>query len=70
MEFGWKPRVLTVKEAYFEEKPDPDFVKTFSEDFETTRIKAFPISKPTIIGDSGLRSFFQLYKGAIRIIND
>jgi hypothetical protein len=67
-EYGWKPRVLTVEEQYFEENPDPDFEKTFSPDFEVTRVKAFPIIKPRLIGDIGLRAFFQLYKKAKEII--
>ena len=68
-EFGWKPRVLTVDEQYFEETSDPDFEQTFSPDFEVTRVKAFSITKPRLVGDIGLRSFFQLYKKAKEIIN-
>ena len=66
--FGWKPRVLTVKQEYFEENPDHDFQKTFSDDFDVTRVDAFKVTKPRIIGDIGLRAFFQLYKEAKRII--
>ncbi|MBI9061928.1 MAG: hypothetical protein JEZ14_08050 [Marinilabiliaceae bacterium] len=69
-EFGWKPRVLTVKADYFEETPDIDFEKTFSKDFEVTRIKALKVTKPRIIGDIGLRAFFQLYKEAKRILQN
>lgn len=68
--FGWKPRVLTVLPEYFEEKPDHDFEKTFSSDFEVTRVKAFKITKPRIIGDIGLRAFPFLYKGAKKIIQN
>ncbi len=67
-ELGWKPRVLTVNEKYFEEKPDEDFYKIFSKDFEVTRVNAFMVSKPRIIGDIGLRAFLQLYIEAKRII--
>lgn len=67
-EFGWQPIVLSVDEKYYEEKPDPDFVRTFSNDFEVVRVKAFPVTKPRLIGDIGLRAFFQLYKGALDII--
>ncbi len=69
-DFGWKPRVLTVFPEYFEEKPDPDFEKTFSSDFEVTRVKALKVTRPRIIGDIGLRAFFQLYKGAKKIIEN
>jgi hypothetical protein len=67
-EFGWQPIVLTVDEKYYEEKPDPYFVRTFSEDFEVIRVKAYPVTRPRLIGDIGLRAFFQLYKGALDII--
>jgi hypothetical protein len=67
-EFGWNPKVLTVQEEYFEEKPDPDFERTFSPHFDVTRVKALPVLKPRIVGDIGLRAFFYLYKGALKII--
>ncbi len=70
LKLGWKPRVLTVNEKYFEEIPDPDFHKIFSPDFEVTRVSAFNITKPRLIGDIGLRAFWQLYKGAIKIIKE
>ncbi|WP_228850349.1 glycosyltransferase family protein [Aegicerativicinus sediminis] len=65
---GWRPRVLTVNERYFEEEPDPDFYKTFSEDFEVTRVKALKVGRPRIFGDIGLRAFWFLYKKALFII--
>jgi hypothetical protein len=67
-ELGWQPRILTVEAAYFEETPDPDFEKTFSPHFVVTRVKALPVMRPRLIGDIGLRAFFQLYKEAKRII--
>jgi hypothetical protein len=67
-EFAWKPIVLTVDQKYYEEKPDPDFEQTFSQDVKVQRVGAFPITRPRIIGDIGLRAFFQLYKGALKII--
>ena len=66
--FGWKPVVLTVQEDRFEEEPDPDFAQTFSKDFEVHRVGALPVTKPRIVGDIGLRAFFYLYMGAIKII--
>lgn len=67
-DFNWQPRVLTVQPQYFEEKPDPDFEKTFSPDFEVTRVKAIKVTKPRIVGDIGLRAFFHLYREAKQII--
>ena len=66
--FGWTPRILTVQKEYFEETPDHDFKRTFSSDFEVTRVKALKNGKPRIIGDIGLRAFYQLYKKAREII--
>lgn len=67
-EFGWRPIVLCVHEKHFEEKPDADFKKTFTSEFKVHRVGAFPVTKPRIIGDIGLRAFFYLYKGALSII--
>lgn len=69
-DLGWKPRVLTVEKEYFEENSDPDFIHTFSEDFNVTRVKAFKAKKPRIIGDIGIRAFFQLYKKAKAILRE
>ncbi len=67
-ELGWKPRVLTVEPRYFEETPDHDFQKTFSPNFDVTRVKALPVMRPRLMGDIGLRAFYQLYKAARQII--
>ncbi len=69
-ELGWKPRVLTVEASYYEEPPDTNFKRTFSQDFEVTRVKAFNVTKPRVVGDIGLRAFVQLYKKAKRIISE
>lgn len=67
-EFGWHPIVLTVNPEYFEEKPDPYFELTFRKHFEVVRVNAFPITRPRLIGDIGLRAFFYLYREALKII--
>src|SRR5690606_8842440 len=67
-EFGWHPIILTVKEEFFEETPDLDFKKTFRDHFEVHRVNAFPLGKIRIFGDIGIRSFWQLYRGAKKII--
>lgn len=69
-EQGWHPIILTVKEEFFEEKPDPDFEKTFRNHYEVYRVNAFKVGKIRLIGDIGLRAFFQLYKEAKRIIKN
>ncbi len=67
-ELGWQPIVITVKEDYFDEEPDPDFKKTFRDHYEVHRVNAFKAGKPRIIGDIGLRAFWQLYKAAKKLI--
>lgn len=67
-DFGWHPVVLTVKPEYYEEKPDWDLCQTVSENVEVHYAGAFKITKPRIIGDIGLRAFWQLYKAAKKII--
>jgi hypothetical protein len=67
-EVGWQPFILAVKEQFYEEKPDPDFYKLFSPVFIEYRVDAFNVSSPRLIGDIGLRAFFQLYRKAKQII--
>ncbi len=69
-DFGWQCHVLTVFEEYFEEKPDPDFAKTFTSDVKVSRVKAYKITKPRIIGDIGIRAYPFLYKKAREIIKE
>lgn len=67
-QFGWNPIVLTVHENYYEEKPDFELNKLIPEGQHIEKVNAFQISKPRLIGDLGLRAFFQLKKKAIEII--
>jgi hypothetical protein len=68
--FGWTPLVITVDKRFYEETPDNDFEKTFSSDFEVIRVNAFPVTKLRIIGDIGIRAFYQMYREAIRVIRE
>ena len=67
-DFGWQPYVLTVNSKFYEETPDSNMELLFSKDFIEYRVDAFRVTKPRVIGDIGLRAFFQLYKKAIEII--
>lgn len=70
-EFGWHPVVLTVKPKYYEEPPDKDMLRLVSEKVEVHSVEAFCISKRLrVIGDIGIRGFFQMWKGAERIIKE
>ncbi|MEY3067948.1 MAG: hypothetical protein RLZ27_389 [Pseudomonadota bacterium] len=67
--FGWNPFVLTVDEKFYEEKPDLDLTNLIPQGQRLERVDAYKLTKPRLIGDVGLRAFFQLKKRAIEIIS-
>lgn len=66
--FGWKPIILTVNEKYYEESLDVNLVKLLPSSLRVEKVNAYKITKPRIIGDIGLRAFFQLYRKAKQLI--
>ncbi|MEP7144202.1 MAG: hypothetical protein ABI707_15065 [Ferruginibacter sp.] len=66
--FGWEPIILTVHENYYEEALDHNLEKLLPADLRIEKVKAFSITKPRLIGDIGLRAFFQLHKRAKQLI--
>ena len=66
--FGWEPIVLTVHEKYYEEGLDVNINKLLPSQLRVEKSKAFQLTKPRIIGDIGLRAFFQLYSKAVELI--
>lgn len=68
--FGWKPIILTVDEKYYEEKLDWNLHKLLPRELRIEKVKAFKTTRPRIIGDIGLRAFFQLYKRAKQLIRE
>jgi hypothetical protein len=69
-DFDWHPIVLTVKPEFYEEKPDPDIIKTVSETTEVVYVNARKVKKPRIIGDIGLRAFKFLKRKALELIKE
>jgi hypothetical protein len=67
--FGWNPIVLTVDEKFYEEKPDLDLTELIPHDQHIERVDAYKLTKPRVVGDVGLRAFFQLKRRAIEIIS-
>jgi hypothetical protein len=67
---GWEPVVLTVNEKFYEEKPDRNLVKLLPQHLRIEKANAFPITKFRLVGDIGLRAFFQLYKKAKLLIEN
>ncbi|AXY77105.1 hypothetical protein D3H65_25375 [Paraflavitalea soli] len=68
--FGWQPVILTVHEEYYEEALDHNLAKLLPEELSIEKVSAFKVSRPRLIGDIGLRAFFQLYKRAKKIIRE
>ena len=66
--FGWEPIILTVREKYYEEIPDRNLEKLLPKDLRIEKVNALQLGKFRIIGDIGLRAFFQLYKRAKQLI--
>ncbi len=66
--FGWEPIILTVHEKYYEEELDYNLQNLLPASLRIEKVNAFKITKPRVIGDIGLRAFFQLYKKAKQII--
>jgi hypothetical protein len=65
---GWEPIILTVHEQFYEEQLDWNLFDLIPQNQRIEKVKAFKIFKPRIIGDIGLRGFFQLRRRALEII--
>ena len=66
--YGWEPVILTVDEKFYEEELDWNLHKLLPSDLRIEKVDAFTITKPRLIGDIGLRSFFQLRKRALQLL--
>jgi hypothetical protein len=66
--FGWEPTILTVHENFYEEKLDTNLVKLLPNELRIEKVTAFFTNGVRLIGDIGLRGFFQLYKKAKRLL--
>ena len=65
---GWEPVILTVDEKYYEEELDWELHKLIPTSQRIVKVNALKVGKPRLIGDIGLRAFFQLRKRALEII--
>lgn len=66
--FGWEPIILTVHEDYYEEELDWNLHKLLPTKQLIEKVKAFKVTKPRLVGDIGLRAFYQLRKRALEIV--
>ena len=68
--FGWEPFILTVHEKHYEEELDRNLEKLLPAGLHIEKVSAFPVTRPRLIGDIGLRAFFQLYRRAKKMIRN
>lgn len=66
--FGWEPVLLTVHEDFYEEELDRNLHKLLPAGQRIEKVRAYPVTKPRLIGDIGLRAFFQLRKRALELV--
>ena len=67
---GWEPVILTVDEKYYEEELDWELNKLIPASQRILKVNAFNVGKPRLIGDIGLRAFFQLRKKALSLLRN
>ena len=66
--FGWEPVILTVHEDFYEEELDWNLHKLLPNGQRIEKVPAYPVTKPRLVGDIGLRAFFQLRKRALELV--
>jgi len=66
--YSWEPTILTVDEKYYEEALDYNLEKLLPATLRIEKVNAFKVTTPRLIGDIGLRGFFQLYRKAKQLI--
>jgi len=66
--FGWEPLLLAVHEDYYEEELDWNLHKLLPAEQLIEKVAAYPVIKPRLIGDIGLRAFFQLRKRSLLLV--
>lgn len=66
--FGWEPIILTIDEKYYEENLDWNLHQLIPNNQRIEKASAFSVQKPRLVGDIGLRGFFQIRKKALSII--
>jgi hypothetical protein len=66
--FGWEPIILTVHEVFYEEALDHNLEQLLPKNQKIEKVNAFLVTRPRLIGDIGLRAFFQLRKKALELV--
>jgi hypothetical protein len=68
--FGWEPIILTVHEDFYEENLDWNLHKLLPVEQRIEKVKAFSVTKPRLVGDIGLRGFYQLRQKALELVRN
>ncbi len=68
--FGWEPVILTVHEDFYEEELDWNLQQLLPANQHIEKVKAFKVTQPRLIGDIGLRAFYQLRKRALELVRN
>ena len=68
--FGWEPVILTVDEKFYEETLDWNLHGLLPVGQHIEKVPAFKVTRPRLIGDIGLRAFFQLRKRALDLVKN
>ena len=66
--FGWNPIILTVHEDFYEEALDWNLYKLIPAGQHIEKVSAFKVGKPRLVGDIGLRAYFQMRRRALELI--
>jgi hypothetical protein len=66
--FGWDPVILTVDERFYEEQLDWNLHGMLPAGQRVEKAPAFGVTRPRLIGDIGLRAFFQLRSKALELL--
>ena len=66
--FGWNPIILTVHEDFYEETLDWNLHKLIPAGQHIEKVSAFKVGKPRLVGDIGLRAYFQMRRRALELI--
>lgn len=65
---GWEPIILVVAEKYYEEALDWNLAALLPNNQRIEKVRSFPVTKPRLVGDIGLRAFFKLRKKALELV--
>ena len=66
--FDWNPIILCVDENDYEEELDWNLHSLLPTEQHIEKVRAFPVTKPRLIGDIGLRAYFQLRRRAFELV--